>query len=206
MMSTSIMNMMDLVSPTDTTRYSIEGFDLLGWCRSFWSSCSRFREDDMDPQIQDLEAFHAEMEAREKLSEERRNMVGMALKLNFMEAFQSVLPDDFMEDPEVPFLVKVFAKRCQALDFPVSQGVIVFLSSLCRNPGNSTMLATAFAVLWDMCPCESAKPDMGWILDVFSRRDNSFAIPNNAEMQTAWDAQKLDGANALDMIRIAPKN
>lgn len=201
-----MMNMMDLVSPTDMTRYSIDGFDLLAWCRSFWSSCSRFRDDDqqIDPN-QDLHSFHAQMEDRKKLSKERSDIVEMAMQLNFVEQVQSILPDNFIEDPEVHTGLKIFAKRCQALDFPVSQGVIIFLASLCRTPGNSTMIATAFAVLWDMYPCESTNPDMGWLLELFSRRDNSFAIPNEHELQIAWDAQKLDGANALDMIRVGPK-
>jgi hypothetical protein len=106
------------------------------------------------------------------------------------------VPTDEKEFEELPFQVKVLAKRFEYLNIKVDLGVILFLSMLCDRVGLLVIYATMVAYLAKKKGITDLK------FEDFARL-YPMGFYSEEDMKTAWDKQKIPGAMPDNLVDYA---
>lgn len=98
-----------------------------------------------------------------------------------------------LESVQTTFLYQVFTQRAEFINLKMTEYVKIFLSSLIKSPGESTMYLYYLKAKY---PNE---------LISFTEITNLFPIgfPTEKALSDLWDAQKIGSDNMLDKISIS---
>lgn len=159
-------------------QYQVKDFDLLNWHIEFWSDESRNLLDCIDLHV---------------INTLRANDVGLTKTLGID-----------INDPEIPFLIRLARQRCDRLNFPATDPMCWLIAILANNnPGIAVMWCTALALAWQSSDTLHKEPNMAWFMSAYQEKQRFLGIPSAEHLERMWDNQKISGGNALDFVEVS---
>lgn len=88
---------------------------------------------------------------------------------------------------EKVFTFKILKGRCEMHNISVEDRLLIFVASLCKNPGHCVLWAYTLKMLQYILEGKQVT------LDYFARGPFGYGIPTDSAIHLAWDAQKIKG-------------